>query len=573
MKSKILAALVFVGLAVLTPNVSLAQEQINSFDVKIKINADSSIRVTENIVYDFGTAQRHGIYRDIPYKYQTRGGNFNLRLSDFTVTDQTGKPWQFSLSTQGQYKRVKIGDPNVLITGLHTYVIGYTVKRAINYFDDHDELYWNATGNAWLVPILKSKAQVELPQNVTTGNFQVACFAGVYDSTRTCAGIASTTASAIFSQNLLKPGEGLTVVVGFPKGLVTKPSAFKNSLETVKDNWYLVIPFFTLIFLLYWWRTRGKDPDTDTVIAQYEPPDGLSPTEVGTILDEKADNQDISAELIQLAVDGKIKITRLEKKLLMFDWSDYQLDLLNADSNPYPDFRENLVHGLFEGNKTSVKLSEIKYKFYDDLALIKKKVYESVEGKGYFVKNPQKVRRNYRMLGLGLMLAGIIFGAWLGKLLLVLSLAVSGLLFIIFAPFMPVKTRKGARAKAHILGLKLYLSVVEQDRLKFFNAPEKSPQRFEKLLPYAIALKVEKEWAKQFEDIYTTQPSWYSDNSGTGFNAVVLAGSLSHFSHSANATIAARPGSSSGGAWGGGSGFGGGGFSGGGFGGGGGGSW
>jgi len=156
-----------------------------------------------------------------------------------------------------------------------------------------------------------------------------------------------------------------------------------------------------------------------------------------------------------------------------------------------------------------------------------------------------------------------IFGA-LG----ITSFAISGLLIIIFGLFMPAKTRKGALAKEHILGFKKYLSVAEKDRIEFHNAPKKNPERFEKLLPYAMALGVEEEWAKQFEGIYDKQPDWYGGPSAARFNALTLTRSLNSFSSSANSTLASKPSSASGG----GSGFSGGG-SGGGFGGGGGGSW
>ena len=130
-------------------------------------------------------------------------------------------------------------------------------------------------------------------------------------------------------------------------------------------------------------------------------------------------------------------------------------------------------------------------------------------------------------------------------------------------------SKRGVLAKENILGLREYIRVAEADRIKFHDAPEKNPQLFEKLLPYAMVFKLENKWAEEFKDIYINPPDWYSSPTGSSFNSMLFVSSLNSFTSSANSAII----SASRGAAGGGSGFGGGGFSGGGGGGGGGGSW
>ncbi len=566
--------LAFIIVFFFVPKIGFAQEQIQSFRTRIQVEQNASLKVKETIVYDFGNAQKHGIYRDIPYKYKARGGNYNLRLTNFSVTDAKGNPWPFVVSNQGKSKRIKIGNVDTFVSGKKTYIISYTVSRAINYFGGYDELYWNSTGNGWQVPILQSESEIILPGPVVDEQeLKVACFAGSLGSSQACSSkTVQNSTSVKFSQNQLSAFQGLTIVVGFPKGLVRQPTFWENFLETARDNWVLVLPFLTLIFLFYWWRSRGRDPSVATIVPQYEALDNLSPIEIGTIVDEKADNQDVSAEIIYLATQGYIKITRLEKNILFFNTVDYQLDLIKDPPEFKEEFKNILVKGLFKDGKKSVKFSDLKTNFFESLKDIKDEVYKSVTQKGYFLENPQRTRRNYFASGLLIIVIGIILGAGVNQLFLALGLALSGLLFLAFSFFMPVKTKKGAEGKAHILGLKMYLSVAEKERLKFHNAPEKNPERFEKFLPYAIALRVEKQWAKQFEGIYVNPPSWYEGGYRGGFSAVILASSLNSFSQSANANMAARSSGNSG-AWGGGSGFSGGGFSGGGFGGGGGGSW
>jgi len=319
--------------------------------------------------------------------------------------------------------------------------------------------------------------------------------------------------------------------------------------------------------LFYLWYSRGRDPKgRGTIIAQFDAPDNLTPAEVGTIIDEKAHKRDISAEIINLAIKGYIKIKRIEVKGI-FKSVDYELFKLKDENSLANPFERELMTSLFK-KKIEIKLSSLKDKFYKDLKKVEKEIYESIVSKGYFLKNPNKVRGTYIGIGFAILVlswfSGPIFN-WFG----VVNIAISGILVIIFSFFMPKKAKKGVLAKEYILGLKNYLTVAEKDRIKFHNAPEKNPEHFEKLLPYAMVLGVEKEWAKQFENIYDQQPSWYNDPSHAHFTAFVLASSLNSFQTKANTTLTSRPSSASSGS----SGFGGGGFSGGGFGGGGGGSW
>ncbi|PIR97436.1 MAG: hypothetical protein COT91_01365 [Candidatus Doudnabacteria bacterium CG10_big_fil_rev_8_21_14_0_10_41_10] len=557
---------IFFGLLVSTP--VLAVESIESFDVDIKINKDSSVDVTETIIYDFENGQKHGIFRDIPYKYKARGGNFELRLSEISVTDEFGRAYNFEVSNKGDYKSIKIGDADVFVTGQKHYAIHYVIKRALNYFNDYDELYWNATGDEWIVNIANVSVSVTLPVQASRDDINIACFGGLWGSSEGCdSSLILANGEAQFSQDSLLSGEGLTVVVGFPKGLVYEPTVWQKLFDTLKDNGILFLPILIFLIILRLWWTRGRDPQGySTVVAQYDPPENLTPSEVGTIIDERADNKDVSADIINLAVLGYLKITRLEVKKFIGKKVDYQLDKLKAGDDLKNDFEKKLLESIF-GDTISVKLSSLKDKFYKDLAELKKQIYVSTVTKGFFEKDSSKVRKIYLGVGIGTLFIGMWLGGILGSLGVV-SFIVSGVIIIGFSFFMPAKTKIGAEARDHILGLKEYLSVAEKDRIKFHNAPEKSPERFEKLLPYAMVLGVEKEWAVQFEGVYNHPPSWYGGSLGLHFSAVILANSLGDFNTEANSTLASSPGSASGG----GSGFSGG-FSGGGFGGGGGGSW
>jgi len=567
---KKLLFILFISFLLLIPNLTFAaEERIHNFEVQIQINKDSSLNVTETILYDFETLQRHGIYRDIPFKYSARGGNYNLRLTNISVFNDQGNLRPFEVSTSGKNKRIKIGDPDKLVTGRHTYIIHYTINRALNFFDDHDEFYWNSTGHDWDVPIDSAITLVSLPQNTNNSDIQLECFYGPVGSTNKC-GTSLSSNKYIYTADNLAPGSGMTIVLGWPKGIVNPPSFLTNLKYIIQDNGILLLPVLVFIFLFILWHKKGRDPSgRGTIVPEYEPPNNMTPAECGTLIDERVDRRDISAEIIHLAVNGYLKITRLPGKGLLKK-DDYQLDKLKSSDNSLNSFQKYLLESLFTASINSIKLSSLKNKFYSDLELLTKKIYAHLVTEGHFPKSPKKIISLYTGIGGAIIFATIAILGGLFGTLGTIALIISGILIIVFGFFMPVKTQKGVLAKEHILGLKMYLSVAEKDRIKFHNAPNKNPQHFEKLLPYAMVLKVENQWAKQFKDIYSGSPSWYADPSMTTFNAFYLATALNNFGASANTTLASRPG---GGAAGGRSGFGGGGFSGGGFGGGGGGSW
>ena len=567
----------------------LAQSKINKFDVRIKVKSDSSFELSEKIEYEFRENDKHGIFREIPVNYRSQFGNFSLKINNFTAKDQNGKPYKFEKVYVNNNVRFKVGDPDKTVTGKVFYDLSYTVTGAINYFKDHDELYWNVVGDGWNVYMEDVTAAIELPESVKPESLKIDCFSGEKGKTEKCKKSNpiinnGETKEVDFTQDKLFPQQGFTIVVGFPKGILKYPTWYEIFINAVASNPILLLPIVVFALLFYLWFYRGRDPKgRGTIIPQYDVPDKLTPAEAGVIMKEKMNNKIISSEIINLAVKGYLKINRLDEKKFLFAGTDYMLLQLKKGDDLEGDFEKELMVEIFKysDNKedtaasgterseilASVKLSDLKDKFYKDIGSIKEKVYFSVSKKGYFQKNPETVRRIYIVISLVIIGIGLLVIRNM-NLFTVASVIMSGVLILVFSTIMPKRTKKGVEAKEYLLGLKEYLKVAEKDRLNFHNAPEKNPKLFEKLLPFAMVFGVEKEWAKQFEGLYNTPPSWYNDPSGGAFSSLIMINSLNNFSQAASSTLTSSPSSAAGG----GSGFSGG-FSGGGFGGGGGGSW
>ena len=574
--------LVTLGFLVLLTPSALADYSWNLPEVNQDITIDESgeIHVVETIKADFTNDSHHGIYRHIPISYRDKFGNpFNLRFKLLSVTDENGnkQPIASQYKSGGEYF-IKIGDKDILRNDLATYVITYNVNRAIGYFDDHDELYWNPYSE-WDVPVLSSEVVVHLPQEVNVNELKSTCYTGYYGENRKDC-IAQEVDEKTLQYSITRPsapGEGFTIVAGWPKGIVSQASVFNKVWWFITDNWSLLIPVFVFLFLFWKWYTAGRDPKVrDTIIPRFKPPDNLSPTEVGTIIDEKIDLHDITSVIITYAVKGYIKIHEIKsKKLLFFDDTDYELKIVKdylSDKDLKPH-EEKILKAIF-GTKSEIKISELKYKFYKHLGDIKKQIYKGLIKDGYFVHNPENTKATYMGIGVAIMWISLMGAGFIVSLLgltAIFAIAASGLLFIAFSFIMPRKTIKGAKALVEIKGLEEYIRTAEKDRIKF---QEDQNIFFEKLLPYAMVLGLGEKWAEAFKDIYKKPPDWFSGSDMDSFNTYYLVNRLNNFSTHAQTAFASSPRSSGGGssAWGGGSGFSGG-FSGGGFGGGGGGGW
>jgi uncharacterized membrane protein YgcG len=573
----ILVAIVFL-LSVAGP-VLAEQERITSFDSAITVNQDGSMRV-ENTIKAIVTGDQivHGIYYDFPTIYSnTRTGG--QLVIDFHVlgVQRDGQTEPYTVENWENGKRVKIGSADTVIDpGEHTWTLRFSVDRELGYFADHDELYWNVTGNGWVFPIDRASATVTLPTGAAAKITGLSAYTGTAGSTTSAVTTAQGTdgTPTFITTSALNPGEGLTIVVGWPKGYVTPPNAVTRLGWFFRDNSALIAGLLgvLLVFLYYMivWYRYGKDPERGTIFALFTPPEGMSPGGARYLSRMAHDSKAFTAALIDMAVKRYISIHEEGHKY----W-------IERDTAPEPVLSDDelALAGSLIGTSARVDFEQAHAEEIQRAILASQKPLEVDYQPRFFVSNT------------GYLLTGILLSIGVAALTFFVSTSGSASQFVapvvvgvvlvimavVFGSTLKSYTQEGRKLVDEVAGFKMYLSVTEKDRMNLLNPPDRSPEIFEKYLPFALALDVEQRWSEQFASVFARMaaegrpyaPVWYHGMYWNPVNPAAFASSIGNGFNNAISASAVAPGTKSGFRGGGG----GGGFSGGGGGGGGGGGW
>jgi uncharacterized membrane protein len=548
--------------------------RVADYNDAITVTEDGSATVHERITVAF-EGEWHGIHRFIPVEYPgPHGTNYTLLLNVTGVTDGDGGKLKYESSTSNGLRDLKIYIPGAVDT-TRTVEITYTVRNGTRFFEDHDEFYWNVTGNDWPVPIDHATAVLSFPGSAA-GSLRAQAFTGVYGSAERGATADVKGAEVSFETNNPLPMRGgLTVDVYIPKGILKEPSAFTRCLRFLGSNLIVFLPFWTLAVMFTLWWHKGRDPDPGISVApMYEPPPDMSPAEAGTLLEDAVHPRDITCTLVDLAVRGFVKIEEVDDKGLVFHHKDYVFHLLKpmAQWTGLAPHEQVMLTNVF-GEENETRLSSLKNRFYTAIPVIKQDVMAALKNKGMYLVDPDSAN-GYSFVAILFIVAPFLMLQFLWHKdvfssigLLIISGVVSAPIWWLFARQMTAKTVKGGRTRVAVLGFQEFMNRVDADRLK-----RMPPNTFEKFLPYAMALGVEHQWAQAFAGIVTNPPSWYAGPGyGAGFNPIFFTNSMGSMSNNMHQVFVSAPrASSTGSGFGGGGG--GGGFSGGGFGGGGGGA-
>jgi uncharacterized membrane protein YgcG len=582
-----------------------------------------------------GERIRHGIYRDFPTDYRDNGGNrVHVDFEPQALT-RDGAPEAFHSEAQGNGTRVYFGSKDTLLApGEYTYVLRYRTTRQLGFFADHDELYWNVTGNGWDFAIDTAGAAVTLPGSISADRLDAEGYTGAQDSKGTDyrARIDAPSHAVFRTTRPLAPHEGLTIVVAFPKGIVSAPSGADTARWFLADNAGVLVGgiglLLALAYYLWQWRRVGRDPKPGVIIPQYEAPAGFSPGTLRYLERMKYDDRCFAADVVDLAVRGALQIRQ--------EGSKFALQRLRGGEGSLPAVQAQLLRDTL-GSRQTLALEQSEHAVIGPALKQHKAGLASQNGGRYFNTNSKLVipgallclatllvglfaRGSGAAAGGGFLLvwlsgwtfavAALVTGAirawrqppsvtgYIGALFVTLFAVpfvggelfglgafflVTGLGFglvavalvatnIAFFQWLKAPTPEGRKLLDRIAGLRLYLGVAERDELRSQDAPPMTLEEFQKFLPYALALGVEKTWADRFAAAVGPAAAaaaagavgWYAGSGGVSSLSSMASGLGSSLSGAISSSSTA-PGSSSG--------SGGGGSSGGGGGGGGGGGW
>jgi uncharacterized membrane protein YgcG len=484
-----------------------AQERITAYDIQVQVNADGSLEVTERIgVRAEGGQIRRGIYRDFPTRYRDRLGNrvvAGLEVIE-VLRDGRSEPWFTEQHANGV--RINTGNDDLLpVPADIAYTLRYRTTRQLGFFEGFEELYWNAIGHGWIFPIERGSVEVRLPAPVPAQDLRFEAYTGAQGE-RGRAYRAQAIAPGTVRWTLaepLAPQEGLTVVLGFPKGLVDAPSRQQRLAWLLKDNLGVLVALAGLVLLIGFcvlrWRRLGRDPRPGVVIARYEAPTGYSPGALRFMQRMGYDTRCFSADLLSLAVAGSVHIHR-DKGLLGDTWELQRTGVQRHDL--LPEQRVLLDKLLADGQRLELKNTNAS----------SISGAQSAHGKALEKRfNPDMFKRNGGSIALAVALfvltavLSLVFSAGAGGggiALVLMTLGAMVLVLVAFGVLVKAPTAQGRALLDQIEGLKLYLGVAEREELRRLPGPDAPPtldaERYEALLPYAVALDVEDAWTRKF---------------------------------------------------------------------------
>jgi len=604
-------------------------ERIINFHSDIVIDTTGIIRVTESIkVFANGDEIKRGIFRGLPLYREDKHGEKHKMNYDIISVLRDGDKEKYKIENTGEYKKIYIGNPDIYLTsGIYEYVIVYESTGQIGFFDDFDELYWNITGNDWAFYIEQASASITLPNGAHS--LSASCYTGYSGSTeKNCfSGEAGNTVHFETNESL-SAYEGFTVAVSFPRDIIKRPPPpTELKLFWLNYKYHICALICLLIFGIFFystWRKVGQDPEKPVIIPTFRPPHDRSPAATRYLYKRKYDDKVFVVALVSMAVKKAIRIVSKGNQYTLYPLE--RKDNLNQE--------EKAIYDTFFTNtkSNSITVTDKNHKKFADANLSLTNVLRgNWKLKEYFLHNLKYVGWGitlvsalivfYVLMVINVTQAGLIFFAapFMGLAAMSLTMKKFGksclvkLGFIVFGTFslfaslgalmtitillektwipgvfvlmllvlygiyiylIKAPTKLGTQTASELEGFKMYLKTAEENRLNFLTPPEKTPELFEKLLPYAIALDVENEWGKKFTNIlkqFNYNPDWYDGDKPFSSSKFPSSFAGSFASSVSGALLSPASSSSSGGSWS--SGSSGGGSSGGGGGGGGGGGW
>lgn len=576
-------------------------DRVLNFHSDIVVGQDGDLHVTELIkIYNgdgentpgfdkgsfaFNNDIQRGIVRDFPTNYQDTSGFWAKTGFDIKGVYKNGSQERYETEKLTNGVRIKIGDKDVVLQpGIYEYRIEYVTNRQLIFHKDKDELYWNVNGNGWVFTADTVSCTVHFPSGADI--IEYACYTGPKGSAeRKCKAEKNGNVITFTNDERLNAYEGLTIAASIQKGILAPPSSLSNALAFLKANY--IIPLLAGLFLFlagyyfFVWYRKGRDPKKGIIYPQFSPPADLTPADAGYIIEQEYGSHLFAAALVDCAVKKQLNI-EVSREGLIIKTNVYNF---NRPEGMINDASAQSIYGFSLDTLYGQKAQRGKYNA--TLRSCYNSLHETLKDR-FLIRNGKNnkwyglfaLNRGYVTFGLIVLIASVFFSfqflvthpTFKLFIICVCFLLVMLIVQIVFGRIMSAYSKRGRDIADHLLGFKMYLQQAEQHIYDQLAPPEKTLELFEKYLPYAIALKVENEWAEKFDNIVQKaieegyKPTYYSMRGGN-FHALsvsdmsrgISSGLSNTISSASTPPSSSRGGSSGGGSSGGGGGGGGGG--------------
>ncbi|MBK9142070.1 MAG: DUF2207 domain-containing protein [Candidatus Melainabacteria bacterium] len=492
-------------------------EAVDSFVCEGRLRKDGVMAVKESIEVDLDSSHRSSFYRIIPAE------NASIKLGE--VTDGRGHAVGHATTDHGGSVSVRLDKHTHGRSGYYRYQVTYEARGVCREEKGHPVMRWNVVGHDWPMKVKRAEFVFYPPSGVSIpeGGFRAY---KTEEEGRVPASARALADHYLATASNLGPGESLIVEAELPPGTVAGASLLDQARWLLSD-WYLLlaVPLLAMAGLWAFRAIRSQIGGGEDEQDIWEPPAGLRPVEMGTLLDQSCDVSDMSVTLVNLAVRGFYTIREIPASgYFALSERDYELKKLAPPTDdPLKDYELLYIDALF-GNGLTAYLSNLQGGFRQFLPKIKKQIYRSLVREGFLVKDPEMDRTIFGTLGFLLMASGIcvLFTADTSDLKgLALGLVIAGVVVAVSPRFFPLRTKKGRKAVNQIQDFADTLKTARGDEI--VEKMKKDPFIFHRLLPYAIVLGVFEKWAAACEEhVPDMSPDWFQFHDGRlaeGFSA------------------------------------------------------
>jgi len=493
-------------------------EKIGVLHSEATLNDAGRLNVKETIEIDKTGGTRKTLFRVIPTSVSERGIHQNFDVKVHSVVNGAGHKVVYAAKQHGDGVTVKIGTTGGGLAD-EKYTINYEVRNACNFSKQHPLLFFPFTGHEWPFTIEKATVVVYPPKKTGLTEAALKAWEGPPGSEKP-ASVKLMGDHILATATNIPPGSGLTLEIDFPGGTVSE-GGFFDLLEWLADDWYLlvVLPLVTVAALFGYRLIRSRRASKIADVEEnWKAPDGLTPVELGTLIDGSCDVQDLTGILLDLSIRGYYTIREIPATGF-FNLSDRDYEFKKQASpvtDKLRDYESVFLEALF-GNATTSYLSNVQGVFRQFVPKIKDSIYAKLVADGFLMKNPEKDRKRFYAIGFSMCCVGIALLFLYGEEALAkaagLGFVVAGALIAVALQFFPLLTEKGKVTieRAHEFAELMRTAEAHDMATRI----QQDDFLFHRLLPYAMVLGVSEKWAGACEEHLTLWPDWFQFHRGS----------------------------------------------------------